>query len=126
MESSKRARDATAFGVRRTIPLADVGHEKLEEAVQSLRAIEWVGDLRVDGRRLRLRYDASAVNFRDIERLLDELGLQRATGLWWRCKSAWYRFLDTNARSNALSRGGACCSRPPSPWRGGNTPDSGA
>jgi len=104
--------------------LADIPPEKLEQAIQTLRAIEWLDDVRVDGRRLRVRYDASGVNFRDIERLLDEAGLQRPTSLWWRFRSALNRFLDKNARSNALARGGACCSRPPSPWRGDDTPDS--
>ncbi|HUW50609.1 MAG TPA: hypothetical protein VMV75_06305 [Sulfuricella sp.] len=124
MEPSKPERDTTAFQVRRAIPLADIPPEKLEQAIQTLRAIEWLDDVRVDGRRLRVRYDASGVNFRDIERLLDEAGLQRPTSLWWRFRSALNRFLDKNARSNALARGGACCSRPPSPWRGDDTPDS--
>jgi len=125
MEPSKPERDTTAFQVRRAIPLADVRPEKLEQAVQALRATGWLSDVGVDGRRLRVSYDASGANFRDIERLLDEAGLQRPTSLWWRFRSAWYRFVDTNSRSNALSRGGACCNRPPSPWRGNDTPDSG-
>lgn len=124
MGSSKAERDTTAFQVRRTIPLANARPEKIEQAVQTLRAAEWLSDVHVEGRRLRVAYDASAVNFRDIERLLDAAGMQRPASLWWRCQSAWYRFLDANARSNALSRGGACCSRPPSPWRGDSGPDS--
>ncbi len=117
MEPSKPEHDTPAFQVRRTIPLADVPSEKLEKAVLTLRDIDWLSDVRVDGRRISLRYDASGANFLDIERLLDEAGLQRPTSLWWRFRSALYRFLDTNARSNALSRSSACCNRPPSPWR---------
>jgi hypothetical protein len=126
MQPLKPERDTLAFQVRRTIPLAGVPPEKLAQGVQMLRAIEWIDDVRVDESRLHVRYDASGVNFRDIERLFDEAGLQRPTSLWWRCRFAWYRFVDTNARSNALSKAGACCSRPPSPWRGNNTPDSGS
>ena len=121
MEPLKSARESTAFRVRRRIPLAEVRPEELDQAVQMLRATDWIEDVRVDGSHLHLAYDASGVNFRDIEHLLDEAGLQRPTSLWWRCRFAWYRFLDTNARSNALSKGGACCSRPPSPWRGNDT-----
>jgi hypothetical protein len=110
--------------VKRTIPVLDAQMEKLQQLAKTLQAIESIAEVRVDDGQLRLRYDASSVGFQDIERLLDEAGVSRPTGFWWRLKSAWYRFLDANARSNALSRGGACCSRPPSPWRGDDRPDS--
>lgn len=119
----KPERDASAFQVQRTIPLANLQPEMLESAVRSLGANKWLNEVRSDGRRLHLSYDASCVNFRDIERLLDEANLKRPSSFGWRCRAAWYRFLDTNARSNALSQGGACCSRPPTPWRGGDRRD---
>lgn len=124
MEQLKPERDTTAFHVRRTIPLAKAPPEKLEQALLTLREIEWLIDVGVDDQHLRVHYDASNVNFRDIERLLDEVGLQRPTSVWWRFRSALYRYLDTNARSNALSRGGACCNRPPSAWKVNDTSES--
>lgn len=88
--------------------------EQLEEAADKLRNIEPVSEVHIDGNdRLRVRYDASCVGFGDIERLLDESGIRRPDTFWWRFKSGLYRFFDSNARSNAPSKGGACCNRPP-------------
>jgi hypothetical protein len=111
---SNKNRPKGPFDVKRKILLAPVNDEKLRDALEQLKAIEPVIDLRVDQRgNLRITYDASCVSIRDIESLLDNTHIHRASGLGWRIKSAWYHFLDDNARSNALSRGGACCSRPP-------------
>jgi hypothetical protein len=115
MEPPKPGYNSLSFQVRRAIRLADAQPENLARAVQALKTIDWINDVRVQGGHLRVHYDASIVNFRDIERVLDLAGLHQPAGLSWRCRSAWYRFLDANARSNALSKGGACCSRPPSP-----------
>jgi hypothetical protein len=102
------------YDVTRTILLAPAAAEKLNAATQRLRDIEPIIDVHVDKRgRLRISYDASCVGIRDVEGLLDEEGIARSSTFWWHLKSAWYRFLDNNARSNALSQGGACCSRPP-------------
>lgn len=112
------------FDVDRTIPLLPAAANALEEALLKMSAIEPVTDARVDHRgQLRIRYDASIVGIRDIERLLDESGVGRPSSTGWRFKSAWYRFLDGNARSNALSKGGACCSRPPTLWSGDRNVD---
>lgn len=118
------SRTGGAFEVKRTIPVHDAQPDKLQQLANTLQAIESIAEVRVDDGQLHLCHDASGVGSQDIERLLNEAGLQRPASFWWRCRSAWYRFLDTNARSNARSLSGACCSRPPSPWRGGNTPDA--
>lgn len=111
---SDKNRPKGPFDVKRKIPLAPVNEAKLQDALEQLKAIEPIIDLRMDRHgKLRITYDASCVSLRDIEKLLDDAAIPRATGLGWRFKSAWYRFLDDNARSNALSHGGACCSRPP-------------
>lgn len=103
-----------ASEVKRSIPLLPASPEQLESAAAKLRGIEPISEVRLDGgTRMHVRYDASCVGFGDVERLLDEAGIRRPSTAWWRFKSAWYRFLDGNARSNALSKGGACCSRPP-------------
>ncbi|HUW28635.1 MAG TPA: hypothetical protein VMV97_08490 [Sulfuriferula sp.] len=104
-----------SFAVTRKIPLAPAAAEKLQNAIQQLTAIETIIDAHVDRHgQLRISYDASSVGIRDIEALLDKAGIARTSGFWWRLKSAWYRFLDENAKSNARSGGGACCNRPPS------------
>ncbi len=115
MKTTKATRAAGAFEVSRSIPLASMSD--LEQGMQALRAIEPITHVHLHGKSLRIRYDASCVGFKEIEQLLADAGIVPATGLSWRCRSAWYRFLDANAKSNALSGGGACCSRPPSPWR---------
>lgn len=110
--------------MKRSIALLPTSPERLESAATKLRSIESVSDVRIDGAtRLRIRYDAGCVGFADIERLLDEAGLQRPANTWWRFRSALYRFLDGNARSNALSSSNACCNRPPSGWRPGRDSD---
>ncbi len=107
------------FEVTRNIPLLPFAAERYEEAIRQLRAMNSVLDARINRRgRLHIRYDASCAGIPDIERILDKAGIGRPDSYWWRLKSAWYRFLDGNARTNAQSRGGACCNRPPSPWTG--------
>lgn len=109
------------FDVTRKISLVPTAAEKLQDAVQQLTAIELIIDAHVDRHgQLRISYDASSVGIRDIEALLDKLDIARKSDIWWRLKSAWYRFLDENAKSNARSGGGACCNRPPSAHGGGN------
>lgn len=108
---------AGAFSLKRSVPLLPAPEEQLRALVSRLTGIEAIGEAHIDHRgRLSVRYDASCVGLKDIERLIDEAGIKLRVSAWWRIKSAWYRFVDANARSNALSSGGACCSRPPSPW----------
>jgi hypothetical protein len=103
-----------AFTVTRTIPLSDEDVGAIQRAVDSLKRIEPIEYVEATGKsRLRLRYDASCVGFREIEHLLDDAQVSRPSSLWWRFKSGWYAFLDQNARSNARGGDGACCSRPP-------------
>lgn len=119
MSETQQKMSKGAFEVNRTIPLLPVATGKLEATVRKIRAIEPVINAQVDRRgRLRVRYDASIIGIRDIERLLDENEIGRSSSSWCRFKSAYYRFLDGNARSNALSKGGACCNRTPTPWNG--------
>ncbi|MGA7179718.1 MAG: hypothetical protein WBX11_09060 [Thiobacillaceae bacterium] len=114
MEDDSMNERNDAFAVTRTIPISGADPGELERAIQNLGRIECVAYARASGNgRLRVRYDASCVGFRDIERLLDEAGVSRPSSFWWRIRSAWYAFLDQNARSNAIGGGGACCNKPP-------------
>ena len=106
--------DSGPFDVNRKIPLAPVAAKKLQEAAGQLRSMEAVLSVATGPRgQLLVSYDSSLVGIRDIEALLDRAGIARASGFGWRLKSAWYRFLDENARANAHSGDGACCNRPP-------------
>lgn len=103
-----------AFTVNRIIPVVQVSQDKLQEAVRVLRQQNAVIDAYVDKRgRLRAAYDASRLNMRDIELMLDGLKIPRDASLWTRVKLAWFRLTDDNARDNAHAGNGACCNRPP-------------
>ncbi len=113
-EPTEKKGDVT-FLVTRKIPLVPVPAEKLEDAIRQLMAIEPVIGARMGKRnRLHVSYDASCVSIGDIEALLNDSGIARESGFAWYLKSAWYGFLDENAKSNARSTGGACCNRLPS------------
>ncbi|MGO9444384.1 MAG: hypothetical protein ACLPXB_06340 [Thiobacillaceae bacterium] len=118
MQAPKPTSNTRTASVRRVICLANSQPENLARAVKTLETIDWIDTVCVHGTRINVRYDASGVNFGDIEELLGAAGLYPPARLSWRGRSAWYRFLDANARSHALSNGGACCSRPPVPRQG--------
>ncbi|HQS58760.1 MAG: hypothetical protein B7Y56_10730 [Gallionellales bacterium 35-53-114] len=108
-----------AFDVTRNIPLAHSTGEKWQDAAIKLLDIEPIHEANIDQHgRLRISYDASFIGIRDIESLLDELGIKLKADFWWRIKSGWYSYVDENAQANACSSGGACCNRPPSAYGG--------
>ena len=111
----KSGKSNTSFDLTRVIPLAFADSEKWSSAASRLLTIEpvHVADIDPIGR-LHISYDASFIGVRDIESLLDELGITRKNDFWWRMKSSWYSYVDENAKANACSIGGACCNSPPS------------
>lgn len=114
MDLDSRRMPNEAFAVTRTIPIGATASGQLERVIDRLEHVDPVAYAKATGKKqLRVRYDASRVGFREIERLLDEVGIARPTGVWWRLRSAWYAFVDQNARGNARSGSGACCNRPP-------------
>lgn len=112
---SDAAGKKATFVVSRNIPLKPFEEEKLLEAIADLAGRDLIVGARTTSRnRLHVSYDASCVGIRDVESWLEEKGILVDPGLGWKMKSAWYAFLDENAKSNARSSGGACCNRPPS------------
>lgn len=102
------------FEVTRTIPLAPQAAETLAGALDALRATAGIIEARLARpASLMLRYDAAVIGIREIENFLQGTGVACNATRAWRLKSAWYAFVDGNARSNAASTGGACCNRPP-------------
>ena len=61
---------------------------------------------------VHVRYDTRELDAAAVLRLLSDLGVQPATGLWQRWRSAWLAVLDGNIRDNAAHRP-SCCSKPP-------------
>lgn len=102
------------FVVCRNIPLLQFETETLQEVIGDLVAKDLIVGARTDSHnRLQVSYDTSCVGIRDVETWLKEAGIRIAQGFGWKLKSAWYAFLDENAKSNAKSSAGACCNRPP-------------
>jgi hypothetical protein len=103
----------TAFSVTRTIPTVGASREALDRASARLRALDGAQEAVVIGdSRLRVQYDSSRLGFWEIETQLDEAGIARPNGFWWRTKAEWYRYTDHNSQDNA-SHVAACCSKPP-------------
>lgn len=103
------------FVVTRRVPLANpVAGETMQHVGEVLGSIEGVSSCRVDARRGRIQvmYDASRIGFAAIEQAVEGAGGVLARGGWARLKSAWFRYLDTNAKANAGGGAGACCSNP--------------
>ena len=114
-EANNTGMGKLAFDVSRTVPLALSGRDKWPHAASKLLAIEPIHETSIDQQgRLRISYDASFIGISDIESLLDELGIARVAGLWWRLKAGWYNYVDENIQANACSTNGVCCTRPPS------------
>lgn len=111
---SDEAGSRSPFTVRRTVPLKPVAGEKVREVIKTLESRDLIVRARLDDRnRLHVAYDASCVGIRDIEAWLSDSGISAASGFGWKMKSAWYAFLDENAKSNASASSGSCCNRPP-------------
>jgi hypothetical protein len=102
------------FAVSRTVPLKPAALDRVRDVIKSLESRDLIVGARLDDRnRLHVVYDSSCVGIRDIENWLYDSGLSAESGFGWRMKSAWYAFLDENAKSNARASGGSCCNRPP-------------
>lgn len=108
-------RASTAFEVRRTIPLASATAGDMRNVLRQLGGLEGIKLTSFDEgtRQLKISYDAARIGLADIRDLLREAGVREPSSLMWRLKAAWYGFVDTNAKANARSTGGACCNRPP-------------
>jgi|GEM_PF-2134014 len=107
----------SAFTVTRCFPVDETDIEKLERALTGNDAIEAVARHRLC-KGVAIRYDSARVGYADIELALAHAGIPLRHSRWTRIKAGWFRFVDENAKSNAASKGGACCSRPPGIYGG--------
>lgn len=103
------------YVVKRNISFVPLnGGQQLSDLLAALAARQGMIDVSADPRRsrLRIRYDVKQLLFDDVVQILSSHGLAISTDRWMRLKGNWYRMLDENARGNANSKGGACCSNP--------------
>ncbi len=102
------------FSVHRSLALPDMStdnRQKIEACLSGLPGMQQV-EMDLERRKVSLTYDAAKLSFWSIELALTEAGWPPANGRWTRMRYAWYRYLDENARANAETKGGACCSNP--------------
>ncbi len=101
------------FSVHRTLVLSVMDEESVPKIRGCLEELPGMEQLVFDDgrRRLELTYDASLLGLPVIEQALADAGCSAADGRWSRMRRAWYRYLDENARANAMAKG-ACCSNP--------------
>jgi hypothetical protein len=102
--------------VRRSIALPGVSDPRIGGEVRAeLSRLAGMSEVRVQGRRRRVcvTYDASRLNFGQIERALAQAGCSASNGHWSRIKAVWYRWVDDTTRANASAPEAACCNNPP-------------
>jgi hypothetical protein len=87
-----------SFNVARKLSFAPTAEKKLQLVIRKLEAMEEIIDVKAGPKdQLYISYDNSRIGIRDIETVLDEVGVVRATGYWCKLKSMWYGYLDDNA-----------------------------
>ena len=94
---------------------APLDEAQAQRAIEAIVELDGVGAVVAPGgrhNRLRVTYDASRIGFDALRKVLQDAGVNPASGPWSRLRSAWFNYLDTNAQANAGSTGGNCCSNP--------------
>lgn len=93
---------------QRVIRLTAATTTKLSEALGGLPGI--ISIEQVNGNRWMLCYDVRVIQFAAIATAMKPY---LSSGWFWRCKTTWFNFEDENNRDSLLSKGGACCNKPP-------------
>lgn len=104
-----------AFVVDRTVSVPGIYCDRCDKVIhESLSGMAGLIEIEVnkDQKSVRLVYDSAQIGFDHIEKALSDAGYPISDSRWSRFKSARYRFMDENARNNAHSSGGNCCSHP--------------
>jgi hypothetical protein len=115
MSETRAGSENGNFVVTRRVSLANpIAGETMQPFGKALESVDGVSSCRIDARRGRMQvtYDASRIGFAVIEQAVEGAGGVLARGGWARLKSAWFRYLDANAKANASGGAGACCSNP--------------
>lgn len=110
---TKRFNEAFAAHRKLSIPTIQ-GIDCIGIIHETLDGIDGIQQVIIDvyHKQIWITYDAAQIGFGEIERLLSECRYPVSNSWWSRYKSAWYRYLDENARENAQSKAGPCCSNP--------------
>lgn len=100
--------------MHRRLRLADVPPANLAELAQRLVAEQGVLGAAPthDGKGIQVTYDAAFTDYGVLEQCAAAAGSPPPANAFSRLRSAWFCYLDQNARDNAGHGGGACCSQP--------------
>jgi hypothetical protein len=81
-------------------------------AMQCLNGLPGVVSVASRTTSLRILYEPAHLDYAGILAALAEAGVALPQSRWARLKSAWFSYLDGNARANANAGFGSCCSNP--------------
>jgi len=81
--------------------------------VSYLKEMMGLREIVVDGDKLSISYDLLQVSAVQVERRLNEAGVQLGDGWLLRLRRAWIYSSEETELSNLAAGAGACCNRPP-------------
>jgi len=102
------------FVLSRHLRLEGLENGNAESVVSAVDHMAGVNGVSINQKQgvLDLSYDASQLSIEQIEKVIKGTGNDFGHDWWTRLKKSWYRFTDSNTRSNARHKPG-CCSKPP-------------
>ena len=115
MDNNQQKQPNSAFVARRKVSVLGV-HDRnslkvICEQLSDMSGIQSI-EQELDNNRIVVVYDTAKIGFNVIEKAFSDAGYSLLNNRWERFKYAWYRYLDENAKANAESKDGACCSNP--------------
>ncbi|PLX61818.1 heavy-metal-associated domain-containing protein [Sedimenticola selenatireducens] len=103
------------WDTRHWIAVPGLSHEAdgllLEQSLSALDGIRLV-QIVPGRRRIRVTYDQTRIDFRQILERLESIGFPASDSWWSVRKAGWFQYLDRNARENAHAPEPPCCSNP--------------
>lgn len=102
----------SAFDVTRKLCLVESTHDV--QLTQDLLELEGChGVTKRNNQTYFINYDASQMQFCDVEVVLTSLGIKLKGSFFNRLRLSRYRFEDNNAYQNSISKPRACCNKRP-------------
>lgn len=116
MSTSQSPQPAGVWVVSRKVRIPSLSHEA--DGVTLARALEATDGVKratpdLAHHRLKIRYDASVIDYRALVIAMEEHGFPPARNWLARLKGNWYQFTDSNVRENANLPPPACCNKAP-------------
>ncbi len=102
--------------VHRHLRLVGLDSGKAELIVSTIDKIAGIDRVSINEDRcvLDVSYDAAYVNISQIEDIIEQYQCNISHDWWTQFKEGWYKFVDSNVKSNAAYHP-SCCNKPPKP-----------